>query len=323
MGAAAIAGAVPQVVTLGMNIDQLIGSKEAEQAATEKFDTGVQEIKNRMERNVAEQINVSDEATKLKNRQNLAAVQQISDDLGQRGQRAVIGGVGGLTTASDAAAEQERQRLGVRLEDRDKAIIGQEEVLRKEQQAFGIEMAALAKGEEERARQEKNAALGGIIKGAGSLASGLIKDAPLYRKNREARQAGKLVDSLGGDFEGLSRNQALDAVSAMGYDPKTLRAARKDGGGGVDVVLRDYYSNLYDSPSAGLPMMAPTGFTGTSLTPTSLNTPSFLGGGSRTSYNAPTSLNTPSFLGGGLPGMAQAQGYFPQTTGQIFSLNNF
>ncbi len=316
MGAAAIAGAVPQVVSLGMNIGQLVGSKKAQEAAREKFDTGVQEMKNRMERNVAEQINVSDEATKLKNRQNLAAVQQLSDDLGQRGQRSVIGGVGGLTTAADAAAEQERQRLGVRLEDREKTIIGQEEVLRKEQQAFGMEMAALAKGEEEREREERNAALGGIIKGAGSLASGIIKDAPLYRKKRQAKKEEKLIDSLGGDFEGLSRNQALDAVSAMGYDPKILRAARKDGGGGADVVLRDYYSNLYDSPSAGLPMMAPTGFTGTSLTPQGTPSP-FDIGGSRPFYNAPTSL------GGGLPGMAQAQGYFPQTTGQILSLNNY
>lgn len=310
MGAAAIAGAVPQVVTLGMNIGQLVGSKKAQEAAREKFDTGVQEMKNRMERNVAEQINVSDEATKLKNRQNLAAVQQISDDLGQRGQRSIIGGVGGLTTAADAAAEQERQRLGVRLEDRDKAIINQEEALRKEQQAFGMQMAALAKGEEERAREERNTALGGIIKGAGSLASGIIKDAPLYRKKRQAKKEEKLIDSLGGDFEGLSRGQALDAVSAMGYDPKTLRAARKDGGGGVDVVLRDY------SPGAGLPMMSPTGFTGTSLTPQGAPSP-FDIGGPRPFYNAPTSL------GGGLPGMAQAQGYFPQTTGQVLSLNNY
>lgn len=316
MGVAAIttaAAAAPQVISLGMNIGQLIGSKEAQQAATEKFDKGVQEIKNRMERNVAEQINVSDEATKLKYKQDLAAVQQISDDLGQRGQRSVIGGVGGLTTAADAAAEKERQRLGVRLEDRQKAIINQDEALRREKQAFGMEMAAMAKGEEERERQNRDAALAGIFKTAGSLAGGFIKDAPLYRKNRQARQEEKLIDSLGGDFEGLSRNQALDAVSAMGYDPKTLRAARRDGGGGVDVVLRDYYSNLYDSPSAGLPMMSPTGFTGTSLTPQSAPSP-FDIGGMRPFYIAPTSL------GVGLPGMAQAQGYFPQTTGQILSL---
>ena len=182
MGAAAIAGAVPQVVSLGMNIGQLVGSKKAQEAAREKFDTGVQEMKNRMERNVAEQINVSDEATKLKYRQNLAAVQQLSDDLGQRGQRSVIGGVGGLTTAADAAAEQERQRLGVRLEDRDKAIINQEEALRKEQQAFGMEMAALAKGDEERERENRNAALGGIIKGAGGLAQ-LLKNIQLFTQS--------------------------------------------------------------------------------------------------------------------------------------------
>ena len=245
MGAAAIASAVPQVVGLGMNIAQLVGAKKRQEAGKLKFEEGVEEVKNLMQKNVAEQLNVSDEATKLKYRQNLAAVQQLSNDMGGRGQRTALAGIPGLFNRQEAAAEEERQRLQGRLEDRQKIIVGQEEALRLEEKDFSEEMAGIGFAQEQQGRQDFNKTLGQTITGAGALAGGIIQSAPLYGKNMATRRGERFVDSLSDDqLGGLSRDQALDAIMGQRYDRQTINNARRGNFLPDEFLFRDYRNNL-------------------------------------------------------------------------------
>ena len=83
-------GVVPSLISTGMNIGQLVGAKNAQKAATEKFNAGVKEIENQMLRNVQEERRVQDESTRLKYMQDLAALQQATDTATSGGQRTTL-----------------------------------------------------------------------------------------------------------------------------------------------------------------------------------------------------------------------------------------
>lgn len=271
-------GVVPSLISTGMNIGQLIGAKNAQKDARKKFESEVTKIENLMQKNVAEEFNVSDEATKLKYLQNLARTKQMSQDLAGAGQRAVAAGMPALMTRQEAADEEERLKLQQRLEARDKMIIGQDEALRKEQKEFGEEMAALRFGQEQQERNRSQELFGQVLKGVGDIAVAGIEAAPLFKKGAGERQAGKLVDSLGGEFEGLTHNQALDAILGSGLSKKQMKDARKYGQGGIDEILQSYYQGLQPNTSTGVGLSAPlTGFSGMSLTPQSQQSPFDIG----------------------------------------------
>ena len=263
-------GVVPSLITTGMNIGQLVGAKKAQEEATRKFDEGVQDIKNEMEKNAAELLRVQDESTRLKFMQDLAALKQLTDTATTGGQRTTLAAIPGLQAGSQAASEQGRLALQKREDARTKAIADQEEVLRKERKGFSEEMAAIALAKEQQEEIKRQQFLGQAIKGLGDIATTAVEVAPLFGKDKEARKAGRLVDSLGGEFEGLTRDQAIDAILESGLSNKEMRDARRYGQGGIDEILQAYYQGLQPNTATGVGLSAPlTGFSGMSLTPQS------------------------------------------------------
>ena len=111
-----------------------------------------------------EELNVNDEATRLKGQQNLAALQQLTDATSGAGQRAVLGATSGLMTAADAANEAERGTLQKRLEAREKAILNQDEVNRQGKMDLELDIAAVSKAEEMEARKNQQEFMGQLMR---------------------------------------------------------------------------------------------------------------------------------------------------------------
>lgn len=244
-------GVVPSLITTGMNIGQLVGAKKAQEEATRKFDEGVQDIKNEMEKNAAELLRVQDESTRLKFMQDLAALKQLTDTATTGGQRTTLAAIPGLQAGSQAASEQGRLALQKREDARTKAIADQEEVLRKERKGFSEEMAAIALAKEQQSTKDYNKLLGQTLTNLGGTLTQGIESAPLFMKNLETSRAQRLVDALPDDqLGGLSREQALDAILAKKYDRRTLRDARKMGFVPDETLFSDYAAKIYGS---GLP----------------------------------------------------------------------
>lgn len=256
MGAAAAAQMIPLAVTTGMSAIQMVQSRKAAEAGKEKFEEGVQKTKNLLEQNVMEELNVNDEATRLKGQQNLAALQQLTDATSGAGQRAVLGATGGLMTAADAANEAERGTLQKRLEAREKAILDQDEVNRQGKMSLELDLASVGKAEQMEARKNQQAFMGQVVKGAGGLAKAGIENAALYKKDGNARRSGNFVDSLGEDqLGGLSRSQAKDAVMDANYDRRTINNARRGG----FVPDEDLFSNYRSNLTGANPLLQTTG----------------------------------------------------------------
>jgi len=257
MGAAAVAQLVPLVATTGMSFYQMAQAKKSAEAGRKKFDEGVQKTRDLLEQNVMEELNVSDEATRLKGQQNLAALQQLTDATAGAGQRAVLGATPGLMTAADAANESERANLQQRLEARQKAILSQDEVNRQGKMDLELEIAAVGKEEQMAAEQAKNQLMGQAVQGLGNIASAGIESSALYRQDANARRAGKFVDSLGKDqLGGLSRGQATDAIMEQNYDRRTLNNARRGGFVPDEDIFANYRMNL---AGAANPLLQTTG----------------------------------------------------------------
>lgn len=263
-------GVVPSLITTGMNIGQLVGAKKAQEEARKKFDAGVQDVKNEMEKNAAELLRVQDESTRLKFMQNLAQLKTLTDTATSGGQRTTLAAIPGLQAGSEAITEKDRGSLQQREDARTKAVADQEEVLRKERKGFSEEMAGIALAQEQQEKNRIQQLLGQTIKGVGDIATTAVKAAPLFGKDAATRKAGRLVDSLGGEFEGLTRDQALDAILESGLSNKEMRDARRYGQGGIDEILQAYYQGLQPNTATGVGLSAPlTGFSGMSLTPQS------------------------------------------------------
>jgi len=317
MGAAAVAQLVPLVATTGMSFYQMAQAKESQRKGRKKFNEGVQKTRDLLEQNVMEELNVNDEATRLKGQQNLAALQQLTDATAGAGQRAVLGATPGLMTAADAANEAERANLQQRLEARQKAILSQDELNRQGKIGLEQEIAAVGKEEQMAAEQAKNQLMGQAVQGLGNIASAGIQSSALYRQDGNARRAGKFVDSLGKDqLGGLSRGQAIDAVMEQNYDRGVINNARRGGFVPDEGMFENYRRNLAGAKgSTGNPFVTPpSAMLQNTLTPQAQVSP-FDIGGPRPFFMPPTSLG-----GSELPGMAQAQGYFPQTQSQILGL---
>lgn len=286
-------GVVPSLITTGMNIGQLVGAKKAQEEARKKFEAGVQDVKNQMQRNVQEGLRVQDESTRLKYMQDLAALKQLTDTATTGGQRTTLAAIPGLQAGSQAASEQDRLALQKREDARTKAILDQEEVLRSEEKEFSEEMAGIALAQEQQARKDRQELLGSTITGLGNIATTAVKAAPLYAKDAATRKAGRLVDSLGGEFEGLTRDQALDAILESGLSNKEMRDARRYGQGGIDEILQAYYQGLQPNTATGVGLSAPlTGFSGMSLTPQSQPSPFDIGINQRF-FNPKLTINNP------------------------------
>ena len=256
MGAAAAAQIIPLAVTTGMSAIQMVQSRKAAEAGREKFEEGVQKTKNLLEQNVMEELNVNDEATRLKGQQNLAALQQLTDATSGAGQRAVLGATGGLMTAADAANEAERGTLQKRLEAREKAILDQDEVNRQGKMSLELDLASVGKAEQMEARKNQQAFMGQLVKGAGDFVGAGIENAALYKKDGNARRSGNFVDSLGEDqLGGLSRSQAKDAVMDANYDRRTINNARRGG----FVPDEDLFSNYRSNLTGANPLLQTTG----------------------------------------------------------------
>ena len=246
MGAAAVAQLVPLVATTGMSFYQMTQQKKAAEAGRKKFDEGVQKTRDLLEQNVMEELNVNDEATRLKGQQNLAALQQLTDATAGAGQRAVLGATPGLMTAADAANESERANLQQRLEAREKAILDQDEINRQGKMDLELDLAAVAKEQELASEAQKNQLMGQVAQGLGNIASTGIESAALYKKDGNTRRAGKFVDSLGkGQLGGLSRGQAIDAVMEQNYDRGVINNARREGFVPDEGLFQNYRSNLF------------------------------------------------------------------------------
>lgn len=259
MGAAAVAQLVPLVATTGMSLYEMGQAKKSAEAGREKFDEGVQKTKDLLEQNVMEELNVSDEATRLKGQQNLAALQQLTDATAGAGQRAVLGATPGLMTAADAANESERGNLQQRLEAREKAILGQDEVNRQGKMDLELDLAAVGKEQQLAEDARRQEMMGQAVQGLGNIASAGIESSALYKKDRRSLAGAK----------GSTGNPFVTPPSAM---------------------LQN------------------------TLTPQTPVSP-FDIGGPRPFFIPPTSLG-----GTELPGMSQAQGYFPQTKSRILGL---
>lgn len=317
MGAAAVAQLVPLVATTGMSFYQMAQAKKSAEKGRKKFDEGVQKTRDLLEQNVMEELNVNDEATRLKGQQNLAALQQLTDATAGAGQRAVLGATPGLMTAADAANESERANLQQRLEGRQKAILGQEEINRQGKMDLELDLAAVGKEQQLAEDARRQEMMGQALTGLGNIASAGISSSALYKKDGNARRSGKFVDSLGKDqLGGLSRGQATDAIMEQNYDRRTLSNARRGGFVPDEDIFANYRSNLAGAKgSTGNPFVTPpSSMMLNSLTPQTPSSP-FDIGGSRPFFLPPQSL------GGGLQGMAQAQGYFPYTQSQILGLD--
>ena len=246
MGAAAVAQLVPLVATTGMSFYQMAQAKESQRKGRKKFNEGVQKTRDLLEQNVMEELNVNDEATRLKGQQNLAALQQLTDVTAGAGQRAVLGATPGLMTAADAANEAERANLQQRLEARQKAILSQDEVNRQGKMDLELDLAAVAKEQQLASEAQKNEMMGQVVKGAGEIATKGIEASALYRQDGNARRAGKFVDSLGKDqLGGLSRSQAIDAVMEQNYDRGVINNARRGGFVPDEGLFQNYRSNLF------------------------------------------------------------------------------
>jgi hypothetical protein len=246
MGAAAVAQLVPLVATTGMSFYQMAQAKESQRKGRKKFNEGVQKTRDLLEQNVMEELNVNDEATRLKGQQNLAALQQLTDATAGAGQRAVLGATPGLMTAADAANEAERANLQQRLEARQKAILSQDEVNRQGKMDLELDLAAVAKEQQLASEAQKNEMIGQVVKGAGEIATKGIEASALYRQDGNARRAGKFVDSLGKDqLGGLSRSQAIDAVMEQNYDRGVINNARRAGFVPDEGLFQNYRSNLF------------------------------------------------------------------------------
>ena len=246
MGAAAVAQLVPLVATTGMSFYQMAQAKESQRKGRKKFNEGVQKTRDLLEQNVMEELNVNDEATRLKGQQNLAALQQLTDATAGAGQRAVLGATPGLMTAADAANEAERANLQQRLEARQKAILSQDEVNRQGKMDLELDLAAVAKEQQLASEAQKNEMMGQVVKGAGEIATKGIEASALYRQDGNARRAGKFVDSLGKDqLGGLSRSQAIDAVMEQNYDRGVINNARRAGFVPDEGLFQNYRSNLF------------------------------------------------------------------------------
>jgi len=257
MGAAAVAQLVPLVATTGMSFYQMAQAKKSAEKGRKKFDEGVQKTRDLLEQNVMEELNVSDEATRLKGQQNLAALQQLTDATAGAGQRAVLGATPGLMTAADAANEAERANLQQRLEAREKAILKQDEVNRQGKMDLELDLAAVAKEQQLAAEAQKNEMMGQAVKGLGNIASAGIESSALYKKDGNARRAGRFVDSLGKDqLGGLSRGQATDAIMEQNYDRRTLNNARRGGFVPDEDIFANYRMNL---AGAANPLLQTTG----------------------------------------------------------------
>ena len=257
MGAAAVAQLVPLVATTGMSLYEMGQAKESADRGKRKFRKGIKKTKDLLEQNVAEELNVNDEATRLKGQQNLAALQQLTDVTAAAGQRAVLGATPGLMTAADAANEAERANLQKRLEARQKAILNQDEINRQGKMDLEQEIAAVGKAEQMAAEQAKNQLMGQVFQGLGNIASTGIQSSALYRQDGNARRAGKFVDSLGKDqLGGLSRSQAIDAVMEQNYDRGVLNNARRGGFVPDEDIFANYRMNL---AGAANPLLQTTG----------------------------------------------------------------
>tara|TARA_R110002020_G_scaffold429256_1_gene638781 strand:- start:337 stop:1293 length:957 start_codon:yes stop_codon:yes gene_type:complete len=317
MGAAAVAQLVPLVATTGMSFYQMAQAKKSAEAGRKKFDEGVQKTRDLLEQNVMEELNVNDEATRLKGQQNLAALQQLTDATAGAGQRAVLGATPGLMTAADAANEAERANLQQRLEAREKAILGQDEVNRQGKMDLELDIAAVGKEQQLAEDARRQEMMGQALTGLGNIASAGISSSALYKKDGNARRAGRFVDSLGKDqLGGLSRGQATDAIMEQNYDRRTLNNARRGGFVPDEDIFANYRMNLAGAKgSTGNPFVTPpSAMLQNTLTPQTPASP-FDIGGPRPFFIPPTSLG-----GTELPGMSQAQGYFPQTQSQILGL---
>ena len=257
MGAAAVAQLVPLVATTGMSLYEMGQAKESQRKGRKKFNEGIQKTKDLLEQNVAEEINVNDEATRLKGQQNLAALQQLTDATAGAGQRAVLGATPGLFSAAEAAQETERVKLQKRLEARQKEILKQDEINRQGKMDLELDLAAVGKEEQMAAEQAKNQLMGQAVKGLGNIASAAIESADLYRQDGNTRRATKFVDSLGkGQLGGLSRGQSIDAVMEQNYDRKTLNNARRGGFVPDEDIFANYRMNL---AGAANPLLQTTG----------------------------------------------------------------
>ena len=257
MGAAAVAQLVPLVATTGMSFYQMAQAKKSAEKGRKKFDEGVQKTRDLLEQNVMEELNVNDEATRLKGQQNLAALQQLTDATAGAGQRAVLGATPGLMTAADAANESERANLQQRLEGRQKAILGQEEINRQGKMDLELDLAAVGKEQQLAEDARRQEMMGQALTGLGNIASAGISSSALYKKDGNARRSGKFVDSLGKDqLGGLSRGQATDAIMEQNYDRRTLNNARRGGFVPDEDIFANYRSNL---AGAADPLLQTTG----------------------------------------------------------------
>jgi hypothetical protein len=257
MGAAAVAQLVPLIATTTMSLSEMGEAKELANRGKRKFKKGVQKTKDLLEQNVAEEINVSDEATRLKGQQNLAALQQLTDVTAGAGQRAVLGATPGLFSAAEAAQETERVKLQKRLEARQKAILGQEEINRQGKMDLELDLAAVGKEQQLAEDARKQEMMGQALTGLGNIASAGISSSALYKKDGNARRAGRFVDSLGKDqLGGLSRGQATDAIMEQNYDRGTLNNARRGGFVPDEDIFANYRMNL---AGAANPLLQTTG----------------------------------------------------------------
>jgi hypothetical protein len=246
MGAAAVAQLVPLVATTGMSFYQMSQAKKSAEKGKRTFDEGVQKTRDLLEQNVMEEINVSDEATRLKGQQNLAALQQLTDATAGAGQRAVLGATPGLMTAADAANESERANLQQRLEAREKAILGQDEINRQGKMDLELDIAAVGKEQQLAEDARRQQMMGQALTGLGDIAQAGIESSALYKKDGNTRRAGKFVDSLGeGQLGGLSRGQAIDAVMEQNYDRGVINNARRGGFVPDEGLFQNYRSNLF------------------------------------------------------------------------------
>lgn len=257
MGAAAVAQLVPLVATTTMSLSEMGKATESADRGKRKFNEGIQKTKDLLEQNVAEEINVNDEATRLKGQQNLAALQQLTDVTAAAGQRAVLGATPGLFSAAEAAQETERVKLQKRLEARQKEILKQDEINRQGKMDLEQEIAAVGKAEQMAAEQAKNQLMGQAVQGLGNIAATGIEAAALYRQDGNTRRATKFVDSLGKDqLGGLSRGQATDAIMEQNYDRRTLNNARRGGFVPDEDIFANYRMNL---AGAANPLLQTTG----------------------------------------------------------------
>lgn len=180
----------------GANFAQANKQQRLMRDAQEEAAKYMEEARQKLGVNYAEELQVPLEGYEAAAKMNLAAGQQATDALRESGQRAVIGGTGRVLEQQNRAAEQLRFGMQEDLYERDRLIA--EEDQRIAQQLAGLDLATVEGAQIAAADADMNRAnaITGAISGITNAGLTAFEGSNLYNPNRATR-TGMAVGQVG------------------------------------------------------------------------------------------------------------------------------